>query len=71
MHFPKIKITKGYFVAFTNKGKDISEYLFVMSAEARMEIAEENAWCNMMELGLNPSEYKISIRREINISITF
>ena len=71
INFPKIKITKGYLVVFNNKGKDSSEYTFVMSTEAGMEIAEENAWGNMMNLGLNPSEYKMSTRREIRISIIF
>ena len=71
INFQKIKITKLYFVVFTNKGKDSSEYTFFMSTKAGMEVAEENAWGNMMKLGLNPSEYKMSTRREIRISIIF
>lgn len=70
MHFPKIKISKGYFVTFDNQ--DIKEgYNCFTITNTTMGNAEEIAWSNMKKLGQDPSECKMSTRREIRISITF
>jgi len=68
--FPKIKILIGYLVRFDNK--DIKEDFFSFTVtNGTIGHAEEVAWSAMKKLGQNPSEYKMSTRREIKMSITF
>mgnify|MGYP000163939969 CR=1 FL=1 len=70
MHFPKIKILIGYSVRFDNKNKQ-GDFLQFFSQDRKIETAESDGLQNIIKLGRNPSEYKMSTRREIKISITF
>ena len=69
MHFPAITISKGYSVEFHSKDSP-TRYEFY-HGHVTIEIAKSKSLQTMVECGQNPSEYKMSTRREIKISITF
>jgi len=69
INFPKIKITKGYLVVFDHK--DTQESLKFFYQVGLPATAKIKAFQDMMSLCKRPIEYKMSTRREINISITF
>lgn len=69
MHFPKIKILIGYSVRFDNNKQ--GDFLQFFRQDRKIETAESGGLQNIIKLGRNPSEYKMSTRREIKISITF
>ncbi len=70
MHFPKIKIVIGYSVRFDNKNIKDDFNAFTIT-NTTISHAEEIAWSNMKKFGQDPSEYKMSTRRVIDILITF
>ena len=69
MHFPKIKISLNCFVEF--KSKKSQDVIILTTPISEIETAEMKALQIMIDSGQPPSEYKMSTRREINISITF
>jgi hypothetical protein len=69
MNFPKIKIELGYSVKFDSKNTQGMSFRF-FSQKKKIE-AEIESLREMFKLGQEQSEYKMSTRREINISITF
>ena len=69
MHFPKIKISKGYLVLLHNENtKESFKFFHKVGLPVTAEI---KAFQSMINLRKKPSEYKMSTRREIKISITF
>ena len=70
MHFPKIKISIGYSVRFDSKNTQGNVLEFFQQVR-KIETAEMKALQIMIDSGQPPSEYKMSTRREIKISITF
>jgi hypothetical protein len=67
--FPKISIKKGYLVVFDHKDTPESlKFFYQVGLPATSGI---KAFQDMLNLGKRPIEYEISIKREINISITF
>ena len=69
MHFPKIKISKGYLVLFHNENtKESFKFFHQVGLPATAEI---KAFQCMINLRKKPNEYKMSTMRKIKISIIF
>lgn len=67
--FPKTKISKGCEITFYSK--DTQERYAFFHYYITIEEAKSKSLQFMINLGNNPSEYKMSTRHAINISITF
>ena len=71
MHFPKIKILIGYRILFVNEITHESIPTSIFSKHQSKGDAIQSAIDYMISVGTKVSDYKISVKRQINIELTF
>jgi hypothetical protein len=71
MHFPKIKILIGYKIFFVNDNNAQIYPTSIFSKHQSKSDAIQSAIDHMISFGTKVSDYKISVKRQINIELTF